>query len=285
MTADRLTLDADLAAVAQALRRSTVQVRASGGHGSGLITSSDGSIVTNAHVVRGRRLGIVLADGREMPAEIIALSPQRDLARLQIDARDLAPAAFRDARTLRTGEIVAALGHPLGVVGAFTAGIVHAADPRGRHVVADLLLLPGNSGGPLADAEGRVVGVNAMVVDGLAVAIASNVVRRFLAAPSARPFVGITARPVTLAVSGESRLGMLVTGRDEGAPAARAGVLVGDVIIGVDGRLFSAENELGDVVDDAEVGADIRLDVVRAGRVIGIAVTIGDASRKWPRAA
>src|SRR5437879_3018316 len=110
---------------------------------------------------------------RARRGEVISRAPERDLAALRLDATGLPAAEFRDARTLRPGDVVIAVGNPLDLVGAVATGIVHSADRRGRRVVADLSLLPGNSGGPLADSSGRVVGVNAVVVDGLAIAIAS----------------------------------------------------------------------------------------------------------------
>src|SRR5690348_2964778 len=170
---DVTELDDDLAAIAARLRRSTVQVVPGNGRGSGLIAHADGTIVTNAHVAHGRRAKVIFDDGRELDGEVVAKARERDLAAIQVDARDLPVAEFRDVRTLRTGEIVLAVGNPLDLVGALTSGIIHSVDRAGRRVIADLTLLPGNSGGPLADAYGRVVGVNSMVVNGLAVAIGS----------------------------------------------------------------------------------------------------------------
>ena len=271
-------LDSDLAAVAAQLRRSTVQVHARGGHGSGLIASGDGVVVTNAHVANGRSARVVLDDGRDLRGEIVARASERDLAALRLEASGLPAPEFRDPRTLRAGDIVVAAGNPLDLVGAVTAGIVYSADPKGRRVVADLRLLPGNSGGPLADAQGRVVGVNAMVVDGLAVAISSAVVKRFLAAPADRPYLGVMTRAVEAPGLGERRLGLLVTDVVERSAAARGGLAPGDVVIGVDGRLFSAPGDLYAEVEAAAVGGQIRLDVVRGGRVEGVAVVIGNAA-------
>ena len=272
-------LDEDLAAVAARLRRSTVQVIARGGHGSGLVTSADGIAVTNAHVANGKRPRVVLADGRELAAEVMASAPERDLAALRFSATDLAPAEFRDA-PLRQGDLVVAVGNPLDLVGAVTTGIVHSVDRKKRTVTADLRLLPGNSGGPLADAAGKVVGVNAMVVDGLAVAISAAVVRRFLAAPFARPYLGVVTRAVTTDVMGERRLGLLVTEVVDRSAAEHGGVLPGDVVIGTDGRLFTSPNDLYYEIESGSVGANIRLDVLRDARVRGLGVIVGDAARQ-----
>lgn len=272
-------LDDDLAAVAARLRRSTVQVVPGNGRGSGLIARADGTIVTNAHVVHGRRAKIVFDDGRELDGEVVAKARERDLAAIKVDARDLPAAEFRDIRTLRAGELVLAVGNPLDLVGALTSGIVHSVDRAARKVVADLTLLPGNSGGPLADAHGRVVGVNSMVVNGLAVAIGSSVVQRFVASPSERPYIGIVAQPVQVPVMGERRLGLLITDVADRSPADRAHLMPGRIVIGVGGALLHSPDDLAAAVDDSEVGSPLRLDILDGDRVGGIEIIVGDASR------
>lgn len=282
---NQTSLNGALAAVAARLRDSTVQVWARNSHGSGLIASAGGKIVTNAHVASGRNIGVVLADGRRFDAEVTARESGRDLAALQIDAVGLPPAEFRDAKSLRPGEIVIAVGNPLDLVGAATTGIVHVADPRGRRVIADLQLLPGNSGGPLADTEGRVVGVNSMVIDGLAFAISGEVVRRFLSGNASKPYIGVVTQPVLIDVMGARRLGLMVMEVASHAPAARGGLGLGDTIIGVDGRLFESPNDLTDELESAAIGDRRRFDIVRSGRVSGIELVLGDASRKHDSAA
>ena len=272
-------LDEDLAAIAARLRRSTVQVVPGNGRGSGLIASADGTIVTNAHVAGGRRATIVLDDGREFDGEVVARARERDLAAIRVDARELPAVEFRDGRSLRAGELVLAVGNPLDLVGALTSGIIHSVDRSARRVVADLRLLPGNSGGPLADVRGRVVGVNSMVVNGLAVAIGSGVVRRFLAAPTERPYIGIVARPVQVPVMGERRLGLLITDVADRSPADRAHLAPGRIVIGVGGDLFSAPDDLAVAVEDCAVGAPLRLDILDGDRVGGVEILVGDASR------
>ena len=182
---------AALAALAETLSASTVAVRVGRhGAGSGVVWSADGAIVTNAHVAYQRVAEVELADGRRYSARLVRRDPRRDLALLRIDARDLTAARVRDPGTLRTGELLVAVGHPLGIPNALTMGIVHAPVGTRRHrfVQADLRLAPGNSGGPLADAAGNVVGINAMfVAGGLALAVPSDDVTRFVgAATSAR---------------------------------------------------------------------------------------------------
>jgi serine protease Do len=168
--------------VAERLRRCTVEVRgANSGGGSGVVWRSDGLIVTNAHVATSSRQKVKLFDGRSFNAVLLCREPRYDLALLQIPATGLASAETRDAFTLRAGELVVAIGNPIEAIGAFTVGVVSAAPhPEDVLLHADIRLAPGNSGGPLADAKGRIVGVNSMVVGGLGVAISSMAVEHCL---------------------------------------------------------------------------------------------------------
>ena len=178
-------LQAALAEIMAGLGRATVQVWSSGRSvGAGVVWRRGGFVVTNAHVATSSRPQVVLADNRALEARLIARDPGRDLALLSTSADDLDPAPRADARGLRAGELVVAVGHPLGVSYAAALGVVHRA-PTGVHgpagwVHADIRLAPGNSGGPLADALGRVVGVNAMIVGGLGIAVPSHLVEAFL---------------------------------------------------------------------------------------------------------
>lgn len=188
VAADRLLAD-QLAAVAARLRRCTVQVRGRRGaasSGSGIVWKP-GIIVTNAHVATSGFSLVEPPDGsvgvsvRE--ARLLASDPRRDLAVLAVDTSGLDVADIAPAGALRVGALVFAVGNPFGISGAVTAGIVHALSERRRRaplILADVRLLPGNSGGPLSDAAGRVVGVNAMILRGLAAAIPSDVVARFV---------------------------------------------------------------------------------------------------------
>lgn len=176
--------------IAARLRRATVRVRGHGslsgqhGGGSGVIWQPDGLIITNAHVARGPRPSVILADGRTLVATVTARDERHDLAALTVDATGLPAAVIGDSDALRVGALVLAVGNPLGLAGALTTGIVHAALPDGPRghgwVRADVRLAPGNSGGPLADAAGRVIGINSMIAGGLALAVPSNTVARFL---------------------------------------------------------------------------------------------------------
>lgn len=184
-------LGTELADVAAALRRSTVEIRTRGtGVGSGIVWDSTGTIVTNAHVARSDRAQVVLADGRELAGTVNARDPRRDLATIAVDvAGTTIPAATMGHPTdLRTGDLVLALGNPLGISGALALGIVHVVERRRgapRWIRADIRLAPGNSGGPLADVRGRVVGVNTLIANGLGMAVPITTVLCFLADASA----------------------------------------------------------------------------------------------------
>src|SRR5947209_3666592 len=174
-------LDAASATVAAALRAASVEVRTQGhGTGSGIVWRADGLIITNNHVVGGDTVDVVVEDGRVLVAMVIDRDPERDLAALRVEAVGLLPAPIGDSSRLRVGELVLAMGNPLGLKGALSVGIVHMlaatqdAQSEDRWVRADLNLLPGNSGGPLANASGQVIGVNSMVAGGLALAIPSR---------------------------------------------------------------------------------------------------------------
>ncbi len=185
-TSGQTNLGSELAAVAERLCRSTVQVlSARGGVGSGVIWDPDGLIITNAHVAHGSRATVKLLDGRVFEAAVTAKDPARDLAALKVEAADLLAATVGDSDALRVGELVLAVGNPLGLVGALTTGIISCnsaleAPSQQRWVMADVRLSPGNSGGPLADARGQVIGINSMIVGSLALAVPSNAVERFL---------------------------------------------------------------------------------------------------------
>ena len=250
-----------LGEAAERVRRFTVLVQPGGrGSGSGVLWSSDGLIVTNAHVARGPRARITLWDGREFAAEVAARDSRRDLAALRISAPDLIAARSRDSSEVRAGEIALAVGNPLGFLGALTTGVVHAVGPlRGlgaRHwVQSDVRLAPGNSGGPLTDVEGQVIGINSMVAGRLALAIPSNEVRRFLQGHAGRNWLGATLTPVRLPRASHQRFGLLVVEIAPRGPAAQASLLPGDILLGAGGREFRSIEDLADVLE--ECGAPV----------------------------
>jgi serine protease Do len=182
-----------LGEIGEQLRRATVQVRLANqqGAGSGVLTSSTGYMLTNAHVVQGRHPEVELWDGRRFPGRLLALGRKHDLALVKIDTLGLPAIEFGDSNSLKPGSLVIAVGNPLGFSGALSMGVVHTLGTlRGlgenRWVQADVRLAPGNSGGPLADAQGRLMGINTMIARGLSLAIPSNVAAEFLARATQR---------------------------------------------------------------------------------------------------
>jgi serine protease Do len=236
--------------VAEALRRTTVQLGSGGrGFGSGVILSADGLIVTNAHVVRSSHPQVELWDGRTLDAVVTSRDLTRDLAAVLASGSGFPAATLADSSKARVGELVVAVGNPLGFVGALSTGIIHAAGSvRGlgtnSWLQADVKLAPGNSGGPLADAQGRVLGINTMVAGGLALAIPSNDVARFLANGPSHSLLGVEVRPVRIIIRDENRIGLLVMEVSPGGPASAASLMIGDILVGIDGALFRSVNDL-----------------------------------------
>jgi serine protease Do len=180
-SASGISIGAAMSAVAMRLRRITVRVLGSrGSHGSGVIWSPRGLIVTNAHVADSTVHTIEFPDGSTSQGWLVARDPGLDLAALAVSGGTRPAALTRSARGFRPGEMVIAVGHPADGEGALTAGIVHRAVGGRSRIFADIRLAPGNSGGPLADAEGRVVGINSMIVGQLGCAVSSDAVEVFL---------------------------------------------------------------------------------------------------------
>jgi S1-C subfamily serine protease len=180
-----------LAANVEQVRASLVQISNGRGAGAGTIWHSDGLIITNAHVVRGHHhLNVTLPDGRTLPSEIIAYDEDQDLAALAVQASGLPTIALGDSRDLRPGQWVMAVGHPWGVQGAITSGVVIGAGAdlpemrTGREWIAlSLHMRPGHSGGPLVNAAGQIVGINTMITGpDVGFAIPVQTVKRFLKA-------------------------------------------------------------------------------------------------------
>jgi serine protease Do len=238
--------------IAEQLRRSTVLIHSGGrGSGSGVIWSTDGTLVTNAHVVRRTRPTVQLWDGREFEATIHSRDSLRDLAHLRIEATNLPATTAADSSQLRPGELAIAIGNPLGFVGALATGVIHGVGPLrglGPHtwVQAEVRLAPGNSGGPLADAQGRVVGINTMVAGRLALAIPSNAVRDFLSASPNDVRLGVTLHPAFIpgSTNRSKAFGLVVLEVEPDSPAAQASLLPGDILLGVEEKRFSSLEDL-----------------------------------------
>jgi serine protease Do len=270
--------------IAEQLRRSTALIQ-SGGHGagSGVIWSSDGVVVTNAHVVHGGRVNVQLWDGREFEAAISSRDPRRDLAQLRIDAANLPAASAGDSSELRPGEIAIAIGNPMGFVGALATGVIHAVGPlRGlgsqSWVQADVRLAPGNSGGPLANAHGRVVGINTMVAGRLALAIPSNAVRDFLSAGPANTWLGVTLHPAAVPRSAGAgkTFGLVVLEVEPDSPADLASLMPGDILLGAEDKSFKAIEDLARALQGSGPRV-LRVEFLRGdySRIRRVAVQLG----------
>jgi serine protease Do len=238
--------------IAEQLRRSTVLIDSGGrGAGSGVIWSSDGVVVTNAHVVRGSRVDVQLWDGRELEAAIRSRDPRRDLAKLHINAANLPAASAADSSEVRPGELAIAIGNPMGFVGALATGVIHAVGPlrglgRQAWVQADVRLAPGNSGGPLANAHGQIVGINTMVAGNLALAIPSNAVRDFLSVGPENAWLGVTLHPALIprSAGAAKTFGLVVLEVEPGGPADLASLMPGDILLGTEEKSFTAIEDL-----------------------------------------
>jgi serine protease Do len=282
-------LEHELEVIAARLRRSTVQVQGrQRGGGSGVIWRSTGVIITNAHVVRAPLAAVTLSDGRTFEATVAARDAELDVAILTLQASDLPAASIGDSSALQVGELVFAVGNPLGIVGALTVGIVHALSPAdGAYgqgwIQADIHLAPGNSGGPLADAQGHIIGINCMVAGGLAFALPSNAVERFLHVDGKRPMLGVTLRTVFIPLEGERVSGLLVLGVAVGGAAEAAGILIGDVLIGIGGRLVGNPQDLNWALRHVEARGRLPIDLIRGGQRIVCEVAVS-ASRSGTEA-
>jgi serine protease Do len=291
-------LERDLAAVVARLRRSTVAVlpaaRARGGPGgaaatigAGIVWSADGHVVTNAHVARADVVRVALADGRQAPGRVVARDARRDLALLQVEHDDLEPALPGRPAEARSGEVVIAHGHPLGVRDASAIGILHAGPATGARrpgrvgtlpagalpaavlLQADIRLAPGNSGGPLADVHGRVLGVNTLIANGMGVAVSIDEVRHLEAMVAPRPRLGVTLRPVAVREGGAAappRTASLVLAVEPDGAAARGGLRPGDVVLGTTAAALDGPEALLDALRAAGGGGTLPLVIGRDGR-------------------
>jgi serine protease Do len=283
---------ADMAARA---RGSVVQVVGRGrGGGSGLAWRDGQTVMTNFHVVAGVGEGVevLTAEGRRHEARLIAGNPRLDLALLDVAGAALTPAPIGESAGLRVGELVFAVGNPWGQRGVVTAGVVSAVGelPAGRgeqpasYIRSDVRLAPGNSGGPLLNARGEVVGINAMIFGGdLSVAIPSHVAIAWSVRLPAHPvFLGLGVQPAELlagvGVEGQ-HTGLLVAQIAAGGPAAGAGLLIGDLIVAFDGRPMATSDDLLAALAEHAPGDAVRLGLVRGGRGAEVTVTLAAKER------
>jgi len=257
------------------------------GTGSGFVFTPDGFILTNSHVVHDAiRVDVTLPDGTHAPADVIGDDPDTDLAVVRISASDLSVAKLGDSTTLRPGQLVIAIGNPYGFQTSVTAGVVSALGRSLRTqsgrlidniIQTDAALNPGNSGGPLVNSRGEVVGVNTAVIlpaQGLCFAIAMETAR-FVASRLIRDgrirrgYLGIAGQTVPLSrrvarlLNRESASGVMVVSVEPGSPAERAGVRQRDVIVGFDDVPITTVDSLHRALTEGRIGAAAELDVLR----------------------
>jgi serine protease Do len=268
-----------LGKVAEGLRLSAVQVHTGGGGGTGVIWRADGAVVTNAHVARGEEAEVELWDRRRLRARVTRRDRYRDLALVRVDAPSLPEAVTGDSRALRAGELVIAVGNPLGLRQAVSAGVVHAFGPLkglgdNRWVQSDVRLQPGNSGGPLADAHGRVIGINSMIANGLALSAPAEEVEEFLTRPAVGVRLGITTQAVAARIGRRDVLGLLILEVEANSAAAAAGLRVGDTLLSTGGRPFETPADLPHRLSRTAQGGVLSIDLLRSGRRMTIAARL-----------
>jgi serine protease Do len=275
------------------------------GLGSGFIVSADGYLLTNAHVVEGAdEITVSLSDRREFKAKLLGADRRTDVALLKIEATGLPTARIGDSNKLRVGEWVIAIGSPFGLENTVTAGIVSA---KGREtgeylpfIQTDVAVNPGNSGGPLINMRGEVVGINSQIFTtsgayaGISFAIpideAMNVQQQLRTSGRVirgRIGVGIetVSRDVSEAIGLGKPVGALVNSVDKDGPAAKAGVEAGDVITRFDGKPIERSTDLPRIVGGTKPGSTVNMTVFRRGQPRDLKVTVAELQPDQPRAA
>jgi S1-C subfamily serine protease len=261
------------------------------GSGSGVIVAPDGLVLTNSHVVGGAsRVELMTTEGRALPARVVGDDPDTDLALLRVDAPVTLPAArLGDSKQLRRGQLVVAIGNPLGFESTATAGVVSALGRSLRSrtgrliddvIQTDAALNPGNSGGPLVSSRGEVIGINTAVIQGaqgICFAVASNTAQFVLGqlvrhGRVRRAFIGISAqqtaipRRMQLAAGLDQSSAATITASEGGSPANRSGLLTGDMIVRLDGEPVTGADDLIRLLTGERIGREIEIGVLRLGK-------------------
>lgn len=257
------------------------------GNGSGFVITPDGFILTNSHVVHGAtRIVVNLSGGRDYPAQLIGDDPETDLAVIRIDAPQLVHARLAESETLRVGQLAIAIGNPFGFQASVTAGVISALgrsmySQSGRLIdniiQTDAALNPGNSGGPLVNSAGEVIGVNTAMIrpaQGICFAIASNTARLVAGwlirdGKIRRSYIGVAGQNVPLHrrvvrfYNLPLETGVLVVSVEKKSPAERAGLRAGDLIVAFNGQPIGSVHHLHKILVGEQIGVSARLTVIR----------------------
>jgi S1-C subfamily serine protease len=272
--------------------------KAAGGVGSGVVIAPDGLVLTNSHVVEhARELRLTDPEGRVMEARIIGEDPDTDLALLRAGAvRDLPTARLGDSKALRRGQLVVAIGNPLGFESTVTAGVISALGRSLRAksgrliedvVQTDAALNPGNSGGPLVSSHGEVIGINTAVImgaQGICFAVASNTAQFVLSelirhGRVRRGYVGVSAQTTAVprryarAADIDNVSGAMITALDAEGPASKAGLMSLDIIVRADGQAVTGVDDLIRLLNHERIGRAVAIDVLRRGQLRSFDVT------------
>jgi Do/DeqQ family serine protease len=278
------------------------------GLGSGVIVSSDGYILTNNHVVADAdELTVEFSDGRKFPAKVVGADPKTDIAVVKIDATGLPAVTFADSDKLRVGDVVFAVGNPLGVGETVTMGIVSAKgrnnlgildDVKGYEdfIQTDAAINMGNSGGALVDARGRFVGINSAIVSpsrgnigiGFAVPVnmAASVMKSLIETGTiSRGFLGVSGEAVTPDIAEQVHLpkdanGLIISDTETDSPADKAGIKRGDVIVAINGKQIHDQDDLRLTISQMSPGTKVTLNVARDGKPMVINVTLAQLSER-----
>jgi serine protease Do len=265
------------------------------GQGSGVVMDAAGYILTNNHVIKGASsIQVSLADGRKVKAAVVGRDGATDLAVLKINADGLVPASFGDSESAETGAFVWAVGSPFGLERTITWGILSAkhraglaGTPNQDFLQTDAAVNPGNSGGPLVDSSGKVIGINTAIVgdayQGVSFAIPSNVAQEIYGRIKAgRGWLGVQLEEMTAerakAAGMAETTGVYIAGfalPDTPSPAADAGVLAGDILMRWNEVEVSSPSDLRRLVEKTRVGTKVRIAVRRGGREMTLDVTVG----------
>jgi serine protease Do len=275
--------------------------------GSGVIVSKEGHILTNHHVAGGMtEIRIQLTDGRNFPAQLVGTDPTTDIAVLRIDAPGLEPLSFGDSDGLRVGQQIFAVGNPYGLEESVSRGIVsakgrqNASDSAIEYIQHDAAVNEGNSGGPLLNIRGEVIGINSAILShtggwqGISFAIPSNSARRVLEAivkhgRVVRSYLGLVMQEITPALAQSFGLadvqGAIITEAAAESPAARAGLRPGDVVRTFKGKPVKGVQQLRQLITGTEVGQEVEIGFVRGGMAMTAKAKLAEMPGQYPNVA